>query len=319
MVALAVVASIALVSGAACGGGHESAVKVADLDKLATKSALRARTFTSTSTVGGARVTVVGLVEDDYRYAATVSLNGAPVWEEVVVDDKRYVRVINAAALFDADTAASLSTIVSGAWVVDGNGAPAEFTPETTVVPLAPDLVLSYVRVLDTVPQLTKLGYVEWNPQGASYLPRSDKFPAHKDNGKRFDHLPTAYDANQVLNGLDATRPYFEYVSLWANDRGVTRIERTLELPDPADKRYAEMYTQLRRAGSRRLLALLQEGSTPRARALQSSAVIGSPSPTQHVVEPTGAQPVDLVAAITALRQRLAALAVPSPLYGPIT
>jgi hypothetical protein len=308
---------------AACGGGRESAVRIADLDELAGKSAMRVRAFDAKVTSGASEVTVNGVVEDDYRYTATVSVNGKPAWEEVVIDDARYLRVLDASPLFEPEAAVEVPTmhaafpaILAGGWVVDANGAPAEFTPDATVVPLAPDLVLSQVRVLDTVPRLVKLGYAEWNPDGASYLPKYDKFPAHKGDGKRFDHLPGAYDANQVMNGLDSLRPYFEFASVWATEAGVTRIEQRLELPDPADKRYAELYDQLRRSGSRRLLALLQTGRA--GRTLGSSYVIRAAGEQQHVAEPTGAVAVDLGGAITALRQRLAAFAVPSPLYGPI-
>jgi hypothetical protein len=159
-----------------------------------------------------------------------------------------------------------------------------------------------------------KLGYAEWNPQGATYLPKNDKFPSYKTDGKRFDHIPAAYDANKLMSGLESVRPYFEFVSLWATKQGVTRVERSLELPDPRDRRYAELYDQLRRAGSRRLLTLLQTSGSGR---IIASSYALAPA-TRQVIEPQSPIPVDLGEAIAALRQRLAAFAVPSPLYGPI-
>jgi hypothetical protein len=319
-------ASLVLLSLTGCiQQGREDPVTAGKLDDLALARSLSSREFSSTVDVGGDQVTISGVVEDDYRYAASVRVGGQLAYEEVVADDRRYVRVQDATALLPAAVLPSLSAnrnvaaVLSGRWVVDPFGAPEEFTAGRTVteVPLSPRLVLERVRYLENLPETLKGGFREYNTDAIYYLPKDDKFPAHEEDGERYDRLPAAYDTTATTVTVDDLRKFFEYVSVWATEDGLTRLERLLELPDLDDDRYEEVYGQIERAGSGRLRALLARGK--RGRTLTETYLARPATTGRTVVEPTGATRVDLVAAVDAIRSAVQALQTPSPLYGPIT
>ena len=295
------------------------------LPKLALSRSLSVHEFRSVSTFAGQEVVVEGLAEDDYRYSALVSVNGRPAYEEVVADDRRYLRVIDPAVLFPADMVTRLRAnrvvvpVLSGSWVADPFGAPEEFTAgrELEQVPLAPQLVLRAVRLLEQLPETLKEGLREYNKLAIYYLPKDDKFPEHKDDGKRFDKVPAAYDTTASTVTLDELRRYFEYVSVWSQPDGLTRVERLLELPDPSDDRYTEIYGQLKRAGSSRLQALVGEGED--GRRVTETYFTGPAGAAAAVQEPANAAKVNLAAVLNILRATVTAAQPPSPLYGPIT
>jgi hypothetical protein len=58
-----------------------------------------ARGFVYTEQAGRTEFVVKGLIEDDFRYKATLSLNGSPVYDEVVRDDAIAARALQPAAL----------------------------------------------------------------------------------------------------------------------------------------------------------------------------------------------------------------------------
>lgn len=304
-------------------GSRGSSIQTKELPEFAEQTRLASYRFTGHRELAGHRVDIQGLVEDDYRYQASVLLDGTPVYDEVVVDNRRYVRLLAPNKIVPADLLPELpslhptwSSLVGGVWVVDAEGAPPEFTAGANPInaPLTPELVLSTVRYLDDPETLLGGRFREYNTKATYYLPKDDKFPVHKDDGARFDSLPQPYDPNGVFTGLDSARKYFEYVSVWAKPGAVTRIEKVAQLPDPKDDRYNDLYQQLGRAGSRTLLDLLgtKEGRKFAERYTFSSAK------GETVAEPPDATAAPLTPALTTLAERLAGLEAASPLYGKV-
>ena len=313
-----------LVTSGCVPGSGGSQLSGSDLPDLAKATALSERGFTASSTFGGSTVLVEGRVSDDYRYSARVSLDGKLVYQEVVIDDHRWLRLHapeaiaprtvldDLAALGDPNWAA----LLAGGWVVDPAGAPPEFSAgvDALDVPLTAELVLSRVRFFDRAADTHELNLREYNQKAIYYLPKDDKFELHREAGTRFDHVPRAFDPNGVFTDLESAEPFFEYVSVWADTGGWNRYETLMELPDPSDETFEALYTQLGRAGSRRLMDLIRSGPTGRR-----FAEVWTFEPLAQGVEvvpapPDGAVPVDLTAALRLLAPRIAS-APRTPLY----
>lgn len=313
-----------LVSTTGCLGGRDLGISADELAALALARSSSVHQFRSTTVVGGQRLVVDGLVEDDYRYSASVTIDGRPAYDEVVADDRRYVRVRSAELLLPADALSRLrmstvaARVLGGGWVLDPFGAPEEFTSGRTLaeVPLSPRLVLDRVRLLEGLPETVKSGFRAYSKVAIYYLPQDDKFPEYKADGSRFDKVPLAYDTTATTVTVEDLRRYFEYVSVWAKRDGLTRVERLLQLPDRRDRRYAQVYEQIGRAGSSRLQALVAAGAD--AGRLTESYLSSPAKAGAAVVEPKGAQRLDLTAVVNAVRAVAPAASSPSPLYGPL-
>lgn len=320
---LAALALALAVTAPGCVSAGAGDVSADDLDDLARATALEPRRFLDRSTMAGRELLVVGVVEDDHRYSATVSIDGTPVYDEIVVDDARYLRVLDptelapggdVAALVAVDPA--LAQVATGAWVVDADGAPPEFVQGDRLppVPLSPQLVLQRVRALDEWDALVPADPQEWNPDAVTYLPKDDKFDEHGSFGTRFDVIPPAYDPNRIITTMGAIEEQFQYTSVWAGRGHITRVEQLLEFPDPDKDTYAELYRQITRAGSESLQHLVRTGvRLPLRRVIE----IEVPDDPPAVTVPEVAEPVDLQPALAKLAQTFAAaVKVPGPLTG---
>lgn len=326
---LAVVVAVTMVLSGCGRGSQADKVDSARIDDLAAKRGLEPRTFRWSSTVAGRTVAVDGLVEDDYRYQGKVLVDGALAWEEVVVDDVRYLRVADITRLVEPELVTELAgtgpagaALVTGQWIMDPRGAPGEFAAAAQQIPLDPQLVLGAARRLDRIADLVRLGgFAEYNTLAVSYLPKNDKFPEHKKDGTRFDHVPAAFDPNRVYSKLDDARTFIQFASVWMTLEGTNRIEELIEMPNPDDDRYNELYEQLGRAGSRRLQVLLgaikAEPDAKRLRQMTETYRV-RPRPSATVEVPSGATEGDLVGLVASLRTRIGVRPDPSALFGPL-
>lgn len=194
--------------------------------------------FTYTSTSGSGRLEVRGTMEDDYRYQASVT-GPAATYEEVVVDDLRFVKLVDPGLSGKAIAGdASLAPLLQGAWVRDAAGAPPEFALDDSTRLLGPEVVLRAVRTLE-LPLYKELfthgleNAVPYDPGSVRYVRRDDKFPAYKDDGHRYDVFPTAYRPDRVFgDGMPDDQQLeervftaFLYASVWYHQERVTRIE----------------------------------------------------------------------------------------------
>lgn len=330
-----VIASLALASLIACGtGSGVEKVEAKDLDGIAETSSLAAREFSVTITEDSLVFQLSGLVEDTYRYAATVNLHGKPLFQEVVSDDARYVRVLDPEAFATKSGAAAAPgarALLSGDWVVDPRGAPPEFSAADAEAadPLAdliegvsPALlgartVLNEIRFLDAIPQLLRVATSPraWNPDGANYLPKDDKFPPYTEDGTRFDSIPRAFDPGSNINSIQSLHPFFQYTSVWTRDGFISRVEKLFEPPHRADPQYRAMFEGLGRQavspdkmppaqrGQAILLARFLQGGNNRT----EERLYNPPPGEARITIPRNAVSVDLAAAITALQNAITA------------
>ena len=269
----------------ACSGNKKSEVESGDIADLAEKTTLSPRSYSFSREVlqrqgGSVTLSVSGLVEDDYRYTGTVKIDDEIVYEEVVLDDARFLRLANASLLetvailrrFDAPVAeaqrpagfadpATEAVLLSGGWVFDPQGAPQEFGGDSGSSPLDARDVLFRSRFLETLPAyLAKgAGAVVWNPEAAAYIPQEDKFPPKKrktlaeefidpfkSDGKRFDVLPKPFDPSIAPTNLRDVEDFFMYVSVWTNDGLIRRVGRVLEFPDLGQPVYKDFFQPLK-------------------------------------------------------------------------
>lgn len=216
----AVLIALAIAAGslASCGGHH-----VTDADRLRADLARTAKLshrFVYSEVAGKTRIEVRGLVADDFRYKASTSVNGVPIWEEVVDDDALADRPLTNGAFTVFGRRAATSTGAVAATTAQG-GATVEPAPLATLTPDVRDALLAHRWVLDPAgapsllpsatehhplgadpvfDSLTVFRYVEvairgsqrvheFNADALDYKPREDPFPKPKKHSgvTRFD------------------------------------------------------------------------------------------------------------------------------------
>ncbi|HUR49813.1 MAG TPA: hypothetical protein VMY88_09865 [Acidimicrobiales bacterium] len=237
----ALLVTVAL-AGAACTPAGGDVLDAEARAEALSDSAHAPRRFSLQSTRSGEEVTIEGVVEDDYRYSASLSIDGRAVYEETVIDDRRWLRIVGLNELTPAtrstlDALPELAPLVAGQWVADASGAAPEFVePSAKLRLLGPAPVLDAVRRLDTLENdgtsLAQLRTArEYDPDSVNYLEREDKFDRRADDGLRFDVKPSAYDPDAIFGrGLppnleEALERFALYTSYWIGEGRLTRIE----------------------------------------------------------------------------------------------
>ncbi|HZQ26215.1 MAG TPA: hypothetical protein VFA94_00830 [Acidimicrobiales bacterium] len=214
---------------AACTGSTDNSLSAKQRSDFLDASVHAPRQFVFQRELGGARSEVRGAVADDYRYQAEVAAGGALLYREVVVDDRRFVKLDKPVA-----------DVVAGAWVADASGAPGEFA-RRAVGPLSGGAVLDAVRALEAGPdaELFKTAVKtarRYDPKSSDYVKRNDKFPPHSEDGVRYDALPGAYQPDLLFrqgippNLEQRLRAAFLYASFWFKDGRITRIETLFDI-----------------------------------------------------------------------------------------
>jgi len=252
------VVSLACALLGACAAGSGSTLKADDLEQVAEESSLLAREFETEVTGAGRTIRIAGLVQDAYRYAATISLDGRPLLQEVVIDDARYVRVLDRAAFPRAPAP------LLGGWLVDRAGAPPEFGTERSPLSLLvfPPATQARMELLGGAPLFQEVTYFDdlpavlhngrdpskWNPDAASYIPVDDRFQPHEEFGERFDALPDTFDPGSTFTSLASLSRFFQTSAVWVRDRAIARTETVFELPEPAQPRYRNVFDQVAQA-----------------------------------------------------------------------
>jgi len=192
--AVALVVLAILLASWSCGEGVD-AVKTEVRAALARTKRL-ARSFAYAERTPAREVIVRGIVADDYRYKAQLSVAGRPAEEEIAIDDALAARILDreqagqALAVRTPGAAPSptgdrtLEALLARRWVVDPFGAPelvaARAGQERRVGddPILDGLtVLSYIgRALDEAPLA-----VRFNKEAIQYQTDEDVFPAPKE------------------------------------------------------------------------------------------------------------------------------------------
>ncbi|HVE75534.1 MAG TPA: hypothetical protein VND22_02075 [Actinomycetota bacterium] len=238
-----------------CGRGSAAAeTRVKDLDRIAARTALAPKSFESVTIGGGSTLRVTGEVQDDFIYHGVVEQDGQEVYEEIVKDDSRYLRLLDLDRFAQVQALdPALAALLRGEWVADPKGAPSEFSLEAASgsPPLFhPGFLLGRVRFIEKVPSIMRAGRgaTEYNTDSVEYLPQDDRFRGISASvGKRFDSLPRAFDPSVPFVSTAALEPYFLYSALWIKGGQVVRVEKTLDLPDGTDAQYRHLYEEARR------------------------------------------------------------------------
>lgn len=219
------------------------------------------RQFAYLDQAGTVRLQVVGVVEDDFRHKARLTLNGAPVLEEVASDDALAMRFLEPGALPNylvggGTTAATAFTPAPGGigvldalrtrrWVLDPEGAPdyqgtAGDTRQPGEDPIFDALtVQEYVRrAVDASIQVKLYSRDDFDPV---YKAKEDPFPQppNESKTKRYDLRPPPMpppqegsSGNQVVPSLANFRKMVIYV----RDGRVVQVLERIDLASKLDE-----------------------------------------------------------------------------------
>lgn len=192
-----------------------------DLRAILDRTSVLSHRFVFTQRDNTREVVVRGMVEDDFRFKARVTLDGDDVLDQVVSDDAMALRFLDPSVLpnfiveRDTDEPSTVESLALSRWVLDDDGAP----------PLGAAAVEDRVRGADpVVDALTMFEYVElamadagdvsvFNPESIYYRADEDPFP-HPDEAsgiERYDILPKGFP-NASERGPDGA-PLFPSVA----------------------------------------------------------------------------------------------------------
>jgi hypothetical protein len=194
VVAFASIAVTVSMLATACGGGGALSVKPIDIARAAMRATAE-RPLAMTYTDASDRSVVVDLtVADAFRYKASVSLDGTPIFEQIVADDAVAAHVLDAGALalFDPSLVPSAGAAFrTGRWTIDSRGAPDPLAPAARAMPLPERAIADALAAFSTADKWLGQGQsvVRFNPQATDYRPKEDPFPKPPKGGRvaRFD------------------------------------------------------------------------------------------------------------------------------------
>lgn len=203
------------------------------------------------------KVEVRGLIEDDFRYKAQLSLDNKVAMEEVVLDDALATRFNSEEALRrllrpsvpessrKVDSPVPVKdALLSRQWVLDSAGAPS-LLPGAERRALGDDPIYDSLNVWTYLQELTRQHFVwQFEAQALDYREDEDPFPHPEDlfpnrDVKRYDYLrgdmPRKSDvsgANQRVPGANSFRKAVVYVE----DGIIIRVDEFIDvksrLPD---------------------------------------------------------------------------------------
>lgn len=222
--------------------------------------------YTETSPTG--RITTVkGVVEDDFRYQALLSIDDSPVLERVVVDDDVAVRFFDPTQIgrfVDKDVArvVELETSLEGInvfqalearrWVVDPGGAPPLLVAAEDRTEEGLDPIEDARRFLTRARNATFVegAFIEYSPNDISptYRRDEDPFPAPEEGSSvtRYDliqpQLPRSIDPGQPFVPGD---DFFRKLSVYVRDGRVIRVSEDVGLAPTVLDRFENFMTAL--------------------------------------------------------------------------
>jgi len=175
--------------------------------------------FVYTQVSMGGAIAVTGTVDDPYRYAVRLFVNGTAVWDEVVVDDAvadrfddpaEAVAYLSAGKTLSSPTtqgqATALGALQARQWVLDNDGAPPlpQQSPTTRADtdPFYEPLTMAgyALQAVDTATAVEL-----WSPSSLSPTYNPDPFPAAGVGEDRYDLVRAAFP--QAGNFLASSRP----------------------------------------------------------------------------------------------------------------
>ena len=219
--------------------------------------------FVYNENIAGQDVVVRGIIEDDFRYKARLTLNDADVLDEVVNDDTLAVRFLDPAVVPNFVNSGASSTTVTALsqrrWVIDRTGAPPARLPLTDakfagVDPVVDSLaVLSYAR--EAITQGTRLR--KYNPESLDYRPAEDPFPTPKENSgiERWDVEAPAFPKPDVLTQTTNTDAafadvaHFRKLSVYVQDNRIIQVRERIAAEGKVLEKFGEYLEGFARQG----------------------------------------------------------------------
>ncbi len=217
-------------------------------------------------------VEVRGLVEDDFRFKARVSLNKSTAFDEVVRDDLLAMRfldpgrlgaLVNKEKLPKADTKTeldgldSLTVLQSRRWVVDESAAPSVTVGRVREASLGEDPVLDAITVLTYVEEAIRQAQEiqKFSPDSVTpaYSATEDVFPKPEEGSgvTRYDLRrpklpPPGGDRATGEAGQPATR-HFRRMAIYVKDGRVVQVREVVDVKGKFLKevvKYAKTYAK---------------------------------------------------------------------------
>lgn len=198
---------------------------------------------------------VQGVVEDDFRFKAQVSLNGLPAVEKVVADDALAVRFIdpNSITRFidrsqigqvdtttDREGISVVDALKSQRWVLDTAGAPNQLQGGIADKRAEPDPVVESLTIFDYVLQAIEEAQSvdEWSADSVNptYRTSEDPFPKpSKGSGvRRYDlRRPKLPPAGAAVGGGTPTFPqtkHFRKMAIYVKKGRVIQVREAVEV-----------------------------------------------------------------------------------------
>jgi hypothetical protein len=250
--ALVVTLALTALALTACGGPDNSSEE--DLRAAISRTERLARTFVYTEKSGGDTNQVVGLIEDDFRSKARLTVDDEPVFDQVQSDDVlavRFLDVQRVSSMLDerapgaptakttpADAIDPVEALQTHRWVLDPAGAPPLVQTEKIDRQLGEDPVLD---ALDAFRYLrAAIGgasrVIKFNPDSLDYKPKEDPFPHPKGDVIRYDLERPRLPRASIEAGGAPPLPgdiHIRKMSIYV-DHGL--VIRVLEQVDPAER-----------------------------------------------------------------------------------
>ena len=234
-----------LAGGTACAARNEDKLS---LQKIVQESAHAEGVFRysdrtpTTPFERGRLVQVRGLIEDDFRYKARLTVDGEDALDEVVNDDALAVRFVDPEYLpaftspegGDANIRAALAARY---WVVDPAGAPSIGDAAVADRTIGIDPIVDALSIVDyTLDAISAAkGVFKWNAERLDYRPLEDPFPrpARGSGVTRWDiepaDMPRADDLSGGAGNASLARaPVFRRMAIYVKGGKVVQIREQI-------------------------------------------------------------------------------------------
>lgn len=200
------------------------------------------------------QIRVQGVIDDDFRFKAAVSIDNKPTYEQIVHDDALAVRFIDPTQLSsvlavnvteadlttDLEGFSSLEVLRTGRWLVDDDGAPLVSAVTTNVAKLGKDPVLDAISALDYVAAaaVNAVAVERWSEDSLdpTYSSSEDIFPTPAEGSGviRYDlrrpDLPAVSDTSGDTGGVPLpTVANFRKMAIYVKDGRIIEVREEIE------------------------------------------------------------------------------------------
>lgn len=191
----------------------------------------------------GALVQVRGLIEDDFRYKARLTVDGTDAIDEVVNDDALAVRFLDPSFVpkftsRSGGDAATRAFLAARYWVLDQSGAPSIGDAAVTDRVIGVDPIVDSLSVVPYALDAISAARViqKFNPENIDYRPKEDPFPQPQPGSGvvRWDLIPPplpradAQDTGQASNGNLARSQNFRKMAIYVKNHRVIQIREQI-------------------------------------------------------------------------------------------